>query len=80
MLRDVIPDLLFADLPPESIFRNTVSSNEHYLMSLEEDFAGEGTPSGDVSGLFVRMYYNSEDADVCARKPAGALKTVSAFT
>ena len=79
MLRDVIPDLLFADLPPESIFRNTVSSNEHYLMSLEEDFAGEGTPSGDVSGLFVRMYYNSEDADVCARKPAGALKTVSAF-
>lgn len=80
MLRDVIPDLLFADLPPESIFRNTVSSSEHYLVSLEEDFAGEGTPSGDVSGLFVRMCYTSENADICARKPAGALKTVSVVT
>lgn len=76
-LREVIPDLLFADLPPESILRNTVGTNDHYLMSLEADFAGEGLPSGDVSGLFVRPYYTSEDTDICARKPAGAVKTVS---
>ena len=78
-LRDVIPDLLFADLPPESIFRNTVGTNDHFLMSLEADFAGEGPPSRDVSGLFVRPYYTSEVTDICARKPAGAMKTVSAL-
>ena len=39
----------------------------------------EGPPSGDVSGLFVRPYYTSEVTDICARKPAGAMKTVSVF-
>lgn len=71
-LRQMIPDLLFVDLPPELIYRSSVGDQS--LFSLE---GGMVPPVREVSGLFVRSYYSSEIEDTCVRKPAGAQKTVS---
>ncbi len=76
ILRDAIPDLLFADLPPELLLRTTVSSPEQYLLSLEDYFKGGGSPTDNETGLHLRSYYTSRDADICVSKPAGASKTV----
>ena len=72
-LREMIPDLLFVDLPPELIYRSKSSLGDQLVFSLEDSMV----PTGEVSGLFVRSYYSSEHEDICVRKPAGAQKTVS---
>lgn len=77
-LSQVIPDLLFADLPPEMLFRTKISSPARYLMSLEDRFfGGMAPPPPEATGMFVQSYYSVEHADVFVRKPAGALKAVS---
>ena len=76
-LQKALPDLLFADLPPEQLLRTTVSSPEQYLFSLEDHFSGGESLSDKETGLHTRSYYTSEQADICIGKPAGALKTVS---
>lgn len=79
-LSHVIPDLLFADLPPEMLFRTKVSSPNHFLMSLEEHFyGGVAPPPSEATGMFVQAYYSFDDADICIKKPAGALKAVSGY-
>ena len=78
ILSHLIPDLLFADLPPEMLFRTKVSSPNHFLVSLEERlFGGVAPPPSESTGMFVQPYYSFDDADVFIRKPAGALKAVS---
>ena len=74
VLRDLIPDLLFADLPPELIYRSKSSTEDQVLFSLDGD---PPMLDREGSGLFVRTYYTAENEDICVRKPAGALKTVS---
>jgi len=76
-LSQVIPDLLFADLPPEMLFRSKVSSPDHYLMSLEDRlFGGVAPPPPEATGMSIQSYYSSNEADVLVSKPAGALKAV----
>lgn len=77
VLRHALPDLLFADLSPELLLRTTVSSPDQYLLSLDDLFHGGGSPTDEETGLHVRSYYTTEEADVCVSKPAGALKTVN---
>ena len=78
-LSQVIPDLLFADLPPELLFRSKVSPPDCYLMSLEEGFfGGVAPPPPEDSGMFIQSYFSPEHADVFVRKP-GALKAVSMY-
>lgn len=77
-LSQVIPDLLFADLPPELLFRTKMSSPDHYLVSLEDRFfGGVAPPPTESTGMFVQSYYSADHADIFLRKPAGALKAVS---
>ena len=76
VLRNALPDLLFADLSPELLLRTTISSPDQYLLSLDGFFSGGGSPTDEETGHHVRSYYTPEEADVCVRKPAGALKTV----
>lgn len=79
ILSEVIPDLLFADLPPELLFRTKVSAPDRYLMSLEGSFfGGVAPPSPEDTGMSVQSYYSQEDADVFVRKSPGALKAVCA--
>ena len=73
-LPKMVPDLLYADLPQELIYRTSMA--EQFLTSLDESLISLPIPRKDVSGLFVRHYYTSEQDDICVRKPAGALKTV----
>lgn len=76
-LSKVIPDLLFADLPVEMLFRTTVSSPDHYLASLEDHFSGGvALPPPEATGMFVEPYYSFQHADVLVSKPAGALKAL----
>lgn len=76
-LSHIIPDLLFADLPPEMLIRTKISPPEHYLMSLEDRFfGGVAPPPPEATGMFVQPYYSFTHADVFLRKPAGALKAV----
>ena len=76
VLRKVLPDLLFADLPPELMYRTSLNPPDQDLFP-HDDTEFDRTLSESGSGLFVRSYFTSEDADQCVRKPAGALKTVS---
>ncbi len=77
VLSQVIPDLLFADLPPELLIRNKGSSSDHFLLSLEEQFfGGVAPPSPEATGMFVQPYYSADDADELVRRPVGALKAV----
>lgn len=79
ILRNVIPDLLFADLPPELLLRTTVSSPDQYLLSLEDYYKGGGSPTDKETGLHLRSYYTPQDADIYVEKPTGAAKTVCAI-
>ena len=79
-LAHIIPDLLFADLPPEMLFRSKVSSPDHFLVSLEERFfGGVAPPPPESSGMSIQPYYSFVDADEFIKKPAGALKAVSSL-
>lgn len=74
LLPRVIPDLLFADLPPELIFWSKVGEREEEMVSNGQLML---PPSKELSGLFVHRYYTSKQEDMCVRQPAGALKAVS---
>ncbi len=77
VISHIIPDLLFADLPPELLFRSKVSSPDYYLMSLEDCFfGGVAPPPPEATGMFIQSYYSFNHDDVFVRKPAGALKAV----
>ena len=73
VLRDVIPDLLFVDLPPELIYRmgEDPAADEPYPSPPHPPL-----PSRESSGLFIKSYYSLEQDEECVRKPAGAIKAV----
>lgn len=77
-LSHIVPDLLFADLPPELLFRSKVSSPDRFLVSMENHlFSGVSPPPTESTGMCVDSYYSFDDDDVFVRKPAGVLKAVS---
>ena len=72
--QEVIPDLLYADLPKQCIYRATQSQSGNLCLPDMED---QEAVSPDVSGLRLKKYYMMAEDDVYMHRSADARRIVS---
>lgn len=74
VFQEVIPDLLYADLPRQCIYRATQSQSGNLCLPDLED---QEAVTSDVSGLRLKKYYTMAEDDLYMHRSADAQRTVS---